>query len=412
MNLTCIECQNDYDPRDTRFLCDCGGLLDVRLDLQGCTVSREVLDSRLAAAALPGGSGVWRYRELLPPIPDEYIVSKDEGNTNLYTDARLNAWTGCDGLHLKHEGENPTGSFKDRGMTVGMSHARWTGARRVACASTGNTSASVSAYAAAAGIQGLTFVPEGKLALGKLAQTLGYGARTVQVRGDFDDAMKLVRQLANRDGIGLLNSLNPYRLEGQKSIVFEILQQLGWNVPDWIVVPGGNLGNTSAFGKALQELQQVGLIRKMPRLAVIQAAGANPFYQAFQDDFRSFTPVVADTLATAIRIGNPVNYPKAVRSLQWTDGVVEQVTDDEILEAKHRVDTVGIGCEPASAASVAGTRKLVSQGTIRADDEVVAILTGHLLKDPDAILQHRERFGITLETVEPNLDAVTRLLER
>jgi len=411
MNLTCMECNSTYDPKDTRFLCDCGGLLDVALDLQDAAVSRETLDARLAGAALPGGSGVWRYRELLPPIPDEHIVSKDEGNTNLYTDARLSAWTGCDGLHLKHEGENPTGSFKDRGMTVGMSHARWTGARTVACASTGNTSASVSAYAAAAGMHGLTFVPEGQLALGKLAQTMGYGARTVQVRGDFDDAMKLVRQVAERGDVALLNSLNPYRLEGQKSIVFEILQQLEWSVPDWIVVPGGNLGNTSSFGKALRELQQVGLIQKMPRLAVIQAAGANPFYQAFRDGFRSLTPVTADTVATAIRIGNPVNYPKAVRSLEWTDGVVEQVTDDEILEAKNRVDTVGIGCEPASAASVAGTRKLVSQGTIRPGDQVVAILTGHILKDPDSILDHKERFGITLETVEPNLDAVTRLLD-
>jgi threonine synthase len=410
MNLTCMECNSSYDPKDTRFLCDCGGLLDVRLDLEGVAVSREVLDARLAGAALPGGSGVWRYRELLPSIPDEHIVSKGEGNTNLYADKRLHAWTGCDGLHLKHEGENPTGSFKDRGMTVGMSHARWTGARSVACASTGNTSASVSAYAAAAGIQGLTFVPEGKLALGKLVQTMGYGARTVQVRGDFDDAMRLVQQVAGGGGVGLLNSLNPYRLEGQKSIIFEILQQLDWSVPDWIVVPGGNLGNTSSFGKALHELRQVGLIKKMPRLAVIQAAGANPFYQAFRDGFRSFTPVAADTVATAIRIGNPVNYPKAVRSLEWTDGVVEQVTDEEILEAKNRVDTVGIGCEPASAASLAGLRKLVSRGTVRAGDGVVAVLTGHILKDPDSILDHQERFGISLETVEPDIDAVTRLL--
>jgi threonine synthase len=406
-----MECQSTYDPQNARFLCDCGGLLDVQLSLDGMDVRRQELGARLAERSLPAGSGVWRYRELLPAIPAEHIVSKGEGNTNLYRDARLDAWTGCHGLHVKHEGENPTGSFKDRGMTVGMSHARWSGARTVACASTGNTSASVSAYAAAADLEGLTFVPEGKLALGKLVQTMGYGARTVQVRGDFDDAMTLVQQVARRGGVALLNSLNPYRLEGQKSIVFEMIQQLDWNVPDWIAVPGGNLGNTSSFGKALVEMKQVGLIETLPRLAVIQAAGANPFYQAFRDDFRSFAPVTAETVATAIRIGNPVNYPKAVRALQWTDGVVEEVNDDEILEAKHRVDTVGIGCEPASAASLAGVRRLVSRGVISPEDRVVAILTGHILKDPDSILDNRERFGMSLETVEPTLEAVTRLLD-
>ena len=407
MKLTCITCHQDYDPRTSRTLCECGGLVDVDLGLEGTTVDRARFQERLDRLSLPDRSGVWRYRELLPPIPSEHIVSKGEGNTNLYVDDRLSRWTGCDGLHLKHEGENPTGSFKDRGMTVGVSRSHWIGATTVACASTGNTSASMAAYASTAGLRSLAFVPQGKLALGKLVQTIGYGAQTVQVRGDFDDAMRLVQQVARRSGTDLLNSLNPFRLEGQKSIVLEALQQLDWTVPDWIVVPGGNLGNTSAFGKALHEMRQVGLVERLPRLAVIQAAGANPFYNAFQDGFRSFSAVAADTVASAIRIGNPVNYPKAVRAIEWTDGVVEQVTDQEILDAKLQVDGAGIGCEPASAASVAGLRKLVERGVIARGDLTVAVLTGHILKDPDAVLRLWEGRD---EAIEPTLEAVEALL--
>ena len=411
MTLTCLHCDAVYDPREARFRCDCGGPLDVSHPLEGLQVDRARFSERLGSLRAPGRSGVWRYRELIAEIPPEHIVSMGEGNTNLHRDERLSAWTGCEALWLKHEGENPTGSFKDRGMTVGISHARWVGAKTVACASTGNTSAAVSAYAAAAGLRALTFVPEGKLAVGKLAQTIAYGARTVQVRGDFDAAMDLVQQVARQHGVYLLNSLNPFRLEGQKAIILEALQQLDWAAPDWIALPGGNLGNCSAFGKALHEAKELGLIDRMPRLAVIQAAGANPFYRAFACGFARFVPVQAETVATAIRIGNPVNVDKARRAIEWTDGIVEEVTDEEIMEAKRRIDGAGIGCEPASAASIAGVRRLVERGVIRTSDVTVAILTGHILKDPEAILRDQVEGGRNRPvTVEPNLEAVEELL--
>jgi threonine synthase len=393
--LACIRCPRRYALTETRYLCECRGLLQV--DLEPANVGRDSFESH--------ASGVWRFRRLLPPIPDQHVFSRGEGRTNLYSDPRLDRWTGCS-LRLKHEGENPTGSFKDRGMTVAVSHARWTGARFVGCASTGNTSASVASYAAAAGLVALTFVPEGKLAMGKLSQTLGYGARTIQIRGDFDAAMKLLLEVAAVRGLYLMNSLNPFRLEGQKTIVFELLQQLDWNPPDWIALPGGNLGNTSAFGKALRELKDRGLIDRVPRLAVIQAAGANPFYAAFRDGFRKLVPVQAETFATAIRIGNPVNYDKARGAIEFTRGLVEQVADTEIAEAKKQVDGAGIGCEPAAAASVAGVRKLVASGQIDEAARVVVILTGHILKDPDSILKSAP----PPVTIDPDPRAVEKLL--
>jgi threonine synthase len=333
-------------------------------------------------------SGVWRYRELILPVTADRIVSRPEGNTPLYHHRRLSGWAGLDTLYLKHEGENPTGSFKDRGMTVGVTQARLLGARAVACASTGNTSASLAAYAALAEIPAIVFIPAGKIAAGKLAQALAYGACTLQVDGDFDDAMRLVQHVCDELGIYLLNSLNPFRLEGQKSIVFEIVQGMDWQPPDWIVVPAGNLGNTAAFGKALHELRELGLIDRLPRLASVQAEGANPFYRSFVGGFKQAVTVQAETVATAIRIGAPVSYERAVRSLRWTDGVVTQVSDADIMDAKAMVDRVGIGCEPASAAALAGVRKLVAEGTIHPDQVVVAVLTGNLLKDPGATVSY------------------------
>jgi threonine synthase len=306
----------------------------------------------------------------------------------LYNHPRLSRWVGMDTLYLKHEGENPTGSFKDRGMTVGVTQARLLGARAVACASTGNTSASLAAYAALAEIPAIVFIPAGKIAAGKLAQALAYGAHTLQVAGDFDAAMRLVRQTCDELNVYLLNSLNPFRLEGQKSIVFELVQGFGWQPPDWIVLPAGNLGNTAAFGKALYELKQLGLIERVPRVAAVQAAGANPFYQSFQMRFQERVHVQAETVATAIRIGAPVSYERAIRTMGWTGGLVAQVSDTEIMDAKAMVDGVGIGCEPASAAAVAGARKLVAEGTIRPDETVVAVLTGNLLKDPTATVAY------------------------
>ena len=416
--LKCIACGAEYPPQEIRYTCQCGGLLDVEHDLAALRgqVSRELFDGRLGERALPYSSGVWRYRELILPVDEAQIVSRPEGNTNLYRSPRLSEWVGVDDFYLKHEGENPTGSFKDRGMTVGVTQAKLLGCRAVACASTGNTSASLAAYGAMAGLAVIVFVPQGEIAFGKLAQALAYGARTLQVRGDFDDAMRLVRQVCDELGIYLLNSLNPFRLEGQKSIIFEALQQLRWEAPDWIVLPAGNLGNTSAFGKALWELKELGLIERMPRLAAVQARGANPFYRSFVGGFERRERVEAHTLATAIRIGDPVSYPRAVRALRWTDGLVTEVDDGEIMDAKAQVDAAGIGCEPASAAAVAGTKKLVEEGVIRPEDTVVAILTGHLLKDPQATVDyHLGRLkGITSAyanrpvAIEPTMEAVRK----
>jgi len=386
--VQCMACGASFPGTRPLTSCpDCGGLLDVALSLPP-RIGPQDFDVELAEAGRH--SGVWRYRRLLPPLPDDAIVSMWEGNTPLYEDARLERYAGLDvgRLQLKHEGLNPTGSFKDRGMTVGISHARAVGARMVACASTGNTSASLAAYAAAAGLPSLVIVPEGKIAAGKLGQTVAYGARIVQVAGDFDQALSLLRQLAAAHDVYLINSINPFRLEGQKTIVFEMLEQRDWQAPDWIVLPGGNLGNTAAFGKALGELYAVGLIDRMPRLAVIQAEGAAPFAASFADGFDSFAPVTAETAATAIKIGNPASFPRAKRSIATTDGWVTTVSDDEILQAKAAIDSTGIGCEPASAASLAGLRRLVREGVVRSDDTAIALLTGHVLKDVESVMAY------------------------
>jgi threonine synthase len=424
VQLQCARCAAIYPIDQVRYVCDCGGLLDVSHDLEALRpeVNRHLFDGRLEGAPTPDvaptiNSGVWRYRELILPVTADAIVSRPEGNTPLYHHPRLANWAGLDALYLKHEGENPTGSFKDRGMTVGVTQARLLGARAVACASTGNTSASLAAYAALAGIPAIVFIPAGKIAAGKLAQALAYGAHTLQVAGDFDDAMRLVRQVCDELNVYLLNSLNPFRLEGQKSIVFEIVQGFRWGPPDWIVLPAGNLGNTAAFGKALYELKQLGLIDRVPRVAAVQAAGANPFYQSFRKGFRERVTVQAETVATAIRIGAPVSYERAIRTMGWTDGLVTQVSDAEIMDAKAMVDGVGIGCEPASAAAVAGARKLVAEGTIRPDQTVVAVLTGNLLKDPAAtVAYHTGEWPDAAHANRPlsvpaEMDAVRRVLE-
>ena len=421
--LRCLSCGAEYPGDEVRYTCECGGLLDVEHELASLKVSRELFDSRLDKRGKDPRdplytSGVWRYRELVLPVDESQIVSRPEGNTNLYRSPRLCEWVGVDELYLKHEGENPTGSFKDRGMTVGITQAKLLGSKAVACASTGNTAASMASYAALAGLPAIVFIPEGKVALGKLAQALAYGAKTLEVKGDFDVAMRLVQESCRKLGIYLLNSLNPFRIEGQKTIIFETIQQLGWKAPDWIVFPAGNLGNTSAFGKALKELADLGLIERMPRLAAVQAKGADPFYRSFREGFRRREKVEARTVATAIRIGDPVSFPRAVRALRWTDGIVAEVTDQEIMDTKAQVDAAGIGCEPASAAAVAGARKLVQEGTIKPGERVVAILTGHLLKDPQATIAYHmgELEEITPHyanqpfRIEPTLEAVREVL--
>jgi threonine synthase len=352
-------------------------------------MNRDVFDQRRGAVRPIDRSGVWRFREFVLDVDESRIITHPEGGTRMYE---------RDGIFFKHEGENPTGSFKDRGMTVAITQAVREGARAVACASTGNTSASAAAYAAQAGLRAIVFIPSGKVATGKLAQTIAYGATILQVRGDFDAAMKLVIEATKKLGIYLVNSINPYRLEGQKTIVWELLQDLEWNAPDWIVVPAGNLGNTSAFGKALVEARDRGWISKMPRIAAIQAHGANPFFRSFRENFEQRHRVQAETVASAIRIGDPMSFDKAVAAIRATNGVVEEVTDDELMQAKRDIDRMGIGCEPASATTLAGVRKLRLKGSI------VCVLTGHLLKDPDAIAR-----GEIIE-IDPDLREVETVL--
>ncbi len=404
--LQCMECEQQYPIDSVIYTCEtCGGLLDVTHDLNALrtTVTRELFDGRLGSLDAPYNSGVWRFKELInAELDPALIVSRPEGNTNLYHLPRLAQWAGVDTLYLKHEGENPTGSFKDRGMTGGVTQARLLGMSRVACASTGNTSASLASYAALAGLEGIIFFQNRDVAVGKLAQSLAYGATGIRIDADFDENLALVREVSLALGIYVLNSVNPFRLEGQKTVMFEMLQQLRWNVPDWVVLPGGNLGNSSAFGKGLKELYQLGLIDRMPRIAIIQAQGANPLYQASLTNFEHFERVKANTIATAIKIGNPVNYPKAVRTLRDTNGVVEEVTDQEIMDAKALIDAAGIGCEPASACSLAGLKKLVSQGIVQRGETVVGLLTGHVLKDADSIIGYHSNTLDNITATYPN----------
>lgn len=413
----CDACGHELPERDASPECPlCGGLLAIihraPVDVMGAPLSANVIQHAFMqhCCAMPMGhpSGVWRFQSLVMPNAGDAITSHPEGNTPLLERARVNAWTGCDGLLLKHEGYNPTGSFKDRGMTVGTTQAVRTGATAVACASTGNTSAALASYAAQAGIPGLVFVPAGKVALGKMAQTLAYGATTLLVRGDFDDCLRLVQDASRELGIYLLNSINPWRVEGQKTIVLEILQQLGWQAPDFIVLPAGNLGNTAAFGKALREAHALGLIDRLPRLVSVQAAGAAPFARAFREGFTTRHRVQAETIATAIRIGDPASWDRAVRAIRETDGLVLSVTDDEIIDAKVQIDAAGVGCEPASAASVAGVKQLVQNGTITAGDRVVAVLTGHVLKDPGMLVELHQRADFAQANRPLEIDATVQ----
>ena len=412
--LVCEWCAREYPASSALTECSCGSLMSVRIQPPALTGSalRRLFAARHAAAAPGQGSGVWRYRELVLPGRGT-TVSHPEGDTRLYRHAAVSAYAQVEDLTLKHEGENPTGSFKDRGMTVAVTQAVRTQATAVACASTGNTSASMAAYAAQSGLTALVFVPAGKIAAGKLAQALAYGARTLLVRGDFDACLRLAQESSRELGIRLLNSVNPWRIEGQKTIVLELLQQLGWKVPDWIVVPAGNLGNTSAFGKALSEARDLGLIRRLPRIAAIQAAGANPFFKSYQAGFRKRFKVTAETVATAIRIGNPASFDRGVKAIRATRGLVAAVSDREILAAKAVIDAAGIGCEPASAASVAGIRQLRKRGLIRPNASVVAVLTGNVLKDSQVVIDYhmgRQRGGNRPVEIDANVAAVEKVL--
>jgi threonine synthase len=420
------DCGATYALTDVRVACGrCGSLLDVAYDWPRLPVpkSLQAFQAKWARRNEPHCfSGVWRFHELLPFAPLAQCVTIGEGQTLLHASAGVARYVGLNAnrLHLQYEGMNPSGSFKDNGMSAAFTHARLVGAVRAACASTGNTSASLALYCSVTRLmQGVIFVGSGKIASGKLSQALDYGALTLQIAGDFDDAMARVQEVSQQLGIYLVNSVNPFRLEGQKTIMYRVLEGLGWEVPDWIVVPGGNLGNSSAFGKAFLELKSLGLIDRVPRLAVINAAGANTLYQLVEkrqlrwNQGRPQSQLARDyyqemdrqgrranTIASAIEINRPVNLDKCLRALEVCNGVVREVTDQDILDAKAQVGACGLGCEPASAASVAGVKLLRSEGVIGPDERVVCILTGHQLKDPTATVAYhgidREKFDQVL----------------
>jgi threonine synthase len=408
-------CAATFGVDETHFGCPkCGDLIDIVYPWDRLPVPKSLRDFEkkwLHRHDPLCFSGVWRFRELLPFAPADHIVTIGEGQTLLQQADKVGNYIGLSpgSLWLQYEGMNPSGSFKDNGMTAAFTHARMVSAKRVACASTGNTSAALAVYCSATdfGFKAIIFIGSGKIAYGKLAQALDHGALTVQIVGDFDDAMQRVRQVADRLGIYLMNSVNPFRLEGQKSIIYRILEGMRWEVPDWIVLPGGNLGNSSAFGKALIELKYLGLIDRVPRLAVINAAGARTLDELVGKrelrwldglpDMRQVTAyydhldaerIRAATIASAIEINRPVNLKKCLRALAFCDGTVSMVTDQEIMDAKARVGGGGLGCEPASAASVAGAKKLREAGVIAPSDRVVCVLTGHQLKDPTATVAY------------------------
>ncbi|AQQ71361.1 Threonine synthase [Limihaloglobus sulfuriphilus] len=421
MNISAIQkcinpdCGSEFDCGQAMFKCpDCGDLLDILYDWDKTTVPAKMSDfaNRWATRNNPlDFSGVWRFRELLNFCEDKHRVTVGEGQTLLQQNDELAAFLGMDkgSLHLEYEGMNPSGSFKDNGMTAAFSHAVMVGAKSCACASTGNTSAAVALYAHACGMKCTVFIGSGRIAFGKLSQAMDYGANTIQIQGDFDDCMKQVQEVCTRLNIYLLNSLNPFRLEGQKTIMYRIIEGLGWEVPDWIIVPGGNLGNSSAFGKAFFELKELGLIDRIPRLAIINAAGADTLsylvnerglkwnggnvnmkeVQALYADFtaRHFSP---HTIASAIEISRPVNLKKCLRSIDICDGIVRKVTDEQICDAKALVGRYGMGCEPASAATIAGLRDMLADGTIGKSERVACVLTGHLLKDPDKTVSYHK----------------------
>jgi len=403
-HLECIGCGSRYDPDQVIYTCRrCGDLLSVEFDLSD--VPGNIEDAWRGRPL-----SVWRYRELLPVSTFERRVSLGEGGTSLNRCIRLSDKIGLKNLYVKNEGENPTGSFKDRGMTVGVTKALELGMVRVACASTGNTSASLAAYAARAGIECIVLIPSGKIAFGKLTQAIIHGAKVIQVKGNFDEALRIVRRICHTHRIYLLNSVNPFRLEGQKTAAFEIRDQLCGKVPDKIVIPVGNAGNISAYWKGFMELHKIGLIDDLPQMIGIQAEGAAPIANSLKKglDFIEFVEN-PETVATAIRIGSPVNWKKAVRAIKESRGTVEKVSDKEILEAQRLLAQLeGIFVEPASAASIAGLIRLVNEGLIDKDETVVCILTGHGLKDPDIVVRQFARPIEVEATEEAVIDAIMR----
>ena len=389
-----VECRSEFDLDERVYVCGrCGDLLEIErigaTDFDGLS---EVWRQRRMSADVRDRSGVWRFREFLPFANDVEVVSLGEGNTQLYDAPRCAAYCGLTELRLKHQGNNPTGSFKDTGMTVAVTQAKKLGVSEVVCASTGNTAASLAAYAARAGLRCAIMVPAGQVSNAKLAQALDYGAEVRKIEGNFDDCMRAIRELADDGSAYLVNSINPFRIEGQKTVAFELAEQLEWRMPDHLVVPGGNLGNSSAFGKGLRELMAAGLIDRQPRITVVQAEGAAPFARFYREHGSTLVNEEnPQTLATAVKIGAPVSWKKAWNAVRDSGGDVITVSEQEIADAKAMIGRDGIGCEPASATTVAGIRLLVKNGVIKRDESVVAVLTGHLLKDADYVIKYHDQ---------------------
>lgn len=390
------ECRKAFGLDERVYTCpSCGDLLEIERTDDGATDAaslRELWLKRRTSRDDRDSSGVWRFREFLPFGDDVAVVSLGEGNTQLYDAPRCAEYAGLNSLLLKHQGNNPTGSFKDTGMTAAVTQAQKLGMQRVVCASTGNTAASLAAYAARAKMECTIMAPAGQVSAAKLAQALDYGAKVQEIEGNFDTCMRAIRELVEDGSAYLVNSINPFRIEGQKTVAFELAEQIEWRAPDHLVVPGGNLGNSSAFGKGFRELVAAGLLDRQPQITVVQAEGAAPFARFHQ---AHGSELVNDdhpqTLASAIKIGAPVSWKKASTAVNDTGGRVITVTEQEIADAKAMIGRDGIGCEPASATTVAGIRKLVKENQIKPDESVVAILTGHLLKDTDYVIKYHEQ---------------------
>jgi threonine synthase len=404
ISMKCIGCGVEYPVNEIIYNCKrCGDLLEVRVDERALKKKIETREWRLRPIS------VWKYKEFLPIFDETKIVTLNEGGTPLYRCERLGKELGIKNLYVKNEGANPTGSFKDRGMTVGVSKALELGVKAVVCASTGNTSASLAAYAAKAGLPCIVLIPAGKIALGKLAQAMMYGAIVVGVKGNFDVALQMAVGASKQIGLYLLNSINPFRIEGQKTAAFEVCDQLEWQVPDRVVLPVGNAGNITAYWKGFKELKALGLIEKLPKMVGVQAAGASPIAKAFAANSATIEPVKdPETVATAIRIGNPVNWKRALNALRESSGTALTVTDDEIIKAqKLLARKEGIFIEPASAASIAGLKKLVENGEVDVDETIVCVATGHGLKDPEAAVRSCD--GII--KIEPSLEALEKVVK-
>ncbi|MGG2089073.1 threonine synthase [Priestia aryabhattai] len=392
MKLVCIECGKSISYDNFSYHCECGGLFNIVQDFhnQDAEQLKHLFNGRLSERMTPYASGVWRYKELIfPELPEECIVTKYEGNTGLYTHQLIQDYIGLRQIYVKAQSENPSGSFKDNGMTVAVSHGKFLGYKKFTCTSTGNTSSSLAMYASIGNSDSYIFVPNKDISMNKVLQTIAYGAHVFSIPGTYDDGIGFLEEYSEDLGLYVCNSINPFRIEGQKSIIYEIAHYLNWNLPDWIVVPGGALSNATALGKGLQDLLKLGFINKLPRIAIIQAEGASPFHEMINQKMKELIPDVSPyTRASALNIGNPPSWKKAKHALKETNGITASVSDTEILNAKAIIDRSGIGCEPASAATVAGLKKLVDQQKIDKDETALCILTGNILKDTDALKEY------------------------